>query len=362
MPHVLDTHRLRERVQEVIDTDLAHQRVVLAELGPEMNHLVDAIASLMSGGKRLRAGFLYFGHLAAGGPDSDELVAMASSMEYFQAAALIHDDVMDNSDTRRGAPAAHRAFAGLHDSLDWAGSPEQFGVAGAILAGNLCLNWADELYAGCGLDTQTISRGRVHFDAMRTQLMGGQFLDVLHAARGWAQTTDPQERIAMARRVIRYKSAKYSVEQPVLIGAASGGAGEADLARLSTYGLALGEAFQLRDDLLGVFGDPRLTGKPAGDDLREGKHTVLVAATLALAGENEGRQLEDALGRADITEDEVMSLQRLITASGAVDAVEELISQGAEQARAALAETTGLDPAGAALLAELIDATTVRDA
>src|SRR6478609_9235976 len=250
----LDAGDLRARVQAAVDAEISTQAAVLAEIGDDLTPLVSAVSALLRGGKRLRAAFLYWGYRAGGGPDSDALVRAATSMEFFQAAALMHDDVMDDSDTRRGLPAAHRRLATEHTEHGWTGDGDRFGVAGAILAGDLCLTWTDELFATSGLPAVELDRARPVFDRMRTQLMGGQFLDVLESARGWDSLTTA-ERVERARRVIRYKSAKYTVEHPLLIGATAAGAGEADLAALSAYGLALGEAFQLRDDVLGVFGD-----------------------------------------------------------------------------------------------------------
>ena len=214
---------------------------------------------------------------------------MASALELFQAAALIHDDVMDGSDTRRGQPAVHRRFAALHRGNHWLGSSEDFGVAGAILAGDLCLSWCDEMYAGSGLSPESLAAGRAVFDLMRTELMCGQYLDMLEQVQ--ATTT-----VDRARHVILYKSAKYSVQQPLLLGGTLAGASRELLATYDVYGRALGEAFQLRDDVLGVFGDPATTGKPAGDDLREGKRTVLVAVTLERCSPAEAAVVRRSLG------------------------------------------------------------------
>src|SRR6478752_797906 len=332
-----DLDVLRRRVQHAIDGQIAGATQSLAAIGDETAPLVAAVSGLLSGGKGLRAGFLYWGYRAAGGADSDALVRLAASMEFFQGAALLHDDVMDRSDTRRGMPSAHRAVASLHQARGWAGDADRFGEGTAILAGDLCLTWCDELYATCGLPADELARGRQLFDSMRTQLMGGQFLDLLESARGW-DGLDLDARIASARKVIRFKSAKYTIEHPLLIGARVGGAPDGALAPLSDYGLALGEAFQLRDDLLGVFGDPEATGKPAGDDLREGKLTVLIA--LALAGTSpSGRETMSALlGRDDLDDEGVQALRGVIRGSGAVDRVEDLISDRVAEARSALAK------------------------
>jgi geranylgeranyl diphosphate synthase, type I len=357
----LDTSDLRARVQAAVDAEISAQARVLSEIGDELTTLVAAIGSLLKGGKRLRATFLYWGYRAGGEPDSDALIRAATAMEFFQAAALLHDDVMDDSDTRRGMPSAHRRLADEHVSAGWTGSDDRFGIAGAILAGDLCLTWSDELFATCGLPEPELTRARPVFDRMRTQLMGGQFLDVLESARGWEDLTTDQ-RIARARTVIRYKSAKYSIEHPLLIGATAAGVAATDLEALSTYGLDLGEAFQLRDDLLGVFGDPAQTGKPAGDDLREGKRTVLVALTLDQTGPSGVAVFNKLLGVRDLDEAGVDELRAMITTSGAPERVEQMIANLSASARATLHSTSGLTDESRKALDALIDVVTTRSA
>jgi geranylgeranyl diphosphate synthase type I len=359
-----DLDALRHRVQQAIDRHISAATADLAEIGDETAPLVEAVSRLLTGGKGLRAGFLYWGYRAAGGDDSDAIVRLAASMEFFQGAALLHDDVMDRSDTRRGMPSAHQHLAALHATRGWTGDGHRFGEGVAILAGDLCLTWCDELYSTCGLPADELSRGRSTFDLMRTQLMGGQCLDLLESVRGW-DGLDLKARIASARNVIRYKSAKYTIEHPLLIGARVGGAPESTSPGLSAYGLALGEAFQLRDDLLGVYGDPEATGKPAGDDLREGKRTVLIAHALDLADETGRRTIESHLGREDLGEADIERLRCIFTDSGAVDRVEELISLRADEARAALHEpalTAGLDAGALAVLDDLVGVSTARHA
>lgn len=349
----------REAVQAVLDEEIALRAVQLEAVGRDVRLLVDAIADLLRGGKRLRAAFCYWGYRAAGGSDVDGILRVAAAMEMFQAAALIHDDVMDDSDTRRGRPAAHRRLEAIHDQQGWEGPGDRFGQAGAILAGNLCLTWTDTLFATSGLARSELAAARPIFDEMRTQLMGGQFLDVLEAARGW-ETLDTAARVEHSRHVIRYKSAKYSVEQPLLIGAAAAGLGRKQLRRLSDFGLAIGEAFQLRDDLLGVFGDPQATGKPAGDDLREGKRTVLVAYVLdALADEDRTRFLA-LLGDPGLGGEDVEWMRSVITAGGAVERLEADIDRLVDQAFASLAECSHLDPEGRAALEQLARESTSR--
>ena len=359
MSSPLDGVDLRRRVQLCLDAELATQAAVLAELGPDVDDLLTVVADLLRGGKRLRAAFLYWGHRAAGRPDSDALVRLASAMELFQAAALIHDDVMDESDTRRGMPAAHRALATRHTDRGWAGDQDRFGLAGAVLAGNLCLTWTDAVYATCGLTVADLERGRPVFDLMRTQLMAGQFLDVVEAMRPWHGLADG-ERVERAGRVILYKSAKYTVEHPLLIGATTGGLDAAGQAALSRYGLDLGRAFQLRDDLLGVFGDPGETGKPAGDDLREGKRTVLLAHTLAGTDASGRARVEALLGRPDLDTAQVDELRDVIEGSGAVARLEVEIDRLASTAGAALDGASTVDPGAREALLDLVGIATAR--
>lgn len=328
--------RYADRLDARIESFLAEQGEIVREISPDAVPLIARISELTRGGKRLRPLFAFWGHLAAGGSAGEaSLVELGAALELFQAAALIHDDLIDHSDTRRGGPSVHRRFEGMHRKGGWDLDAEQFGVSAAILAGDLALSFSEQLFA----QSQPTPRARRLFDAMRTQVMAGQYLDVLEEQLGSSRSPDGAREAA--RRIVRYKSAKYSVENPVLLGAAQAGAGEQLLKRLSAFALPLGEAFQLRDDELGVFGDPTTTGKPAGDDLREGKRTLLVALTLSRT-DDAGRALLGAcLGRQDLGEAEVEEIRELMRASGAAAEHEEIIASHTTTAFAAL-ESAGL--------------------
>jgi geranylgeranyl diphosphate synthase type I len=235
-------------------------------------------------------------------------------------------------------PAAHRRFATLHRGNGWLGSPEGFGVGAAILLGDLCLSWADELLLTCGLPATDVLRGKPVYDVMRTELMAGQYLDLLEQARGGGSA-------ARAMRVVRYKSAKYTIERPLHLGAALAGAPDELLVAYSGYGLPLGEAFQLRDDVLGVFGDPSQTGKPAGDDLREGKRTVLVARAAESATPAQAALLRRHLGDPALDAAGVDALREVITDTGALAHVEALISALTEQSLRAVDSVAVAAPA-----------------
>ncbi|MCM3688378.1 polyprenyl synthetase family protein [Kocuria rosea] len=348
--------RLHAELEEFLD----RQRAVLAGISADALPLLDAVAALSSGGKRLRARLCYWGWRAAGGDPEDPAVARAgAALELFQSAALIHDDVIDRSDTRRGAPSVHRRFEGLHAAESWQLDGPAFGVASAILAGDLCLSWSEQLFAAAAAQLPGAARARAVFDLMRSEVMVGQYLDVQGEVAGAGQ--DRAGAVQRALDVIRYKSAKYSVEHPVALGAALAGADEPALARCSAFALPLGEAFQLRDDVLGVFGDPATTGKPAGDDLREGKRTVLVGFVRRRGSEEQIAELEAALGSQDLDDDDVRRLRALITACGALQATEELIDALSGQAFAAL-DRLGAGPVPMAALRALATAAVRRAA
>nr|WP_244301341.1 polyprenyl synthetase family protein [Leucobacter insecticola] len=273
------------------------------------------------------------------GPVDAEFGAMldaACALELFHAAALIHDDVIDRSDTRRGRPATHRLFTTLHNLSGWQGSSEHFGLSGAILLGDLLQSWADELMqAACDAipDRQAVRRARAHFNRMRSEVAIGQYLDVLEEQQdGFAEHDEQLER---STRVLVYKSAKYSVEAPLLIGAALAGANEAQELALAGFGLPVGVAFQLRDDLLGVFGDTEVTGKPSGDDLIEGKRTVLVALARNNLPTTQRRIFDDLIG-SELGMDQIAVMQGTIRESGAVDQVEEMITRNIDRAASTL--------------------------
>lgn len=326
---------LRPRLQDIIDRFLGDQRTLLAGIHSELGALVDAAADLLRGGKRLRPAFCYWGWRGAGRPDDDAVVAVGAALELFQAAALVHDDLIDGSDTRRGMPSMHRRFATRHTAQRWAGEPDQFGGAAALLLGDLLLGWSDELFNGSGLDDAALRRARPVFDQMRTQVGAGQYLDVVAQATG----ADRPERLAeLARTVVSYKAARYSVERPLVLGGSAAGAGPDVLEGYSRYGLALGEAFQLRDDVLGVFGDPASTGKPAGDDLREGKRTLLIAYTLERAWPAAADTVNRLLGDRALDVDGVDTLRQIIVDTGALRAIESQVASLVEQSRRALRE------------------------
>ena len=314
-----DPADFRAAVQTTLDEFVDVQAGRLADLGSDADRLVDAARDAVSGGKRFRASFCYWGFRAVQdeGYDEQQLVRAAAALELLHASALVHDDYMDASDVRRGRPATHRAFEQQHREAGWGGDPAQYGAAAAILLGDLLLSWADELLRTCGFDHGRVLDALGYFDTTRGEVIAGQFLDVSVQAR---RASD----VDAAMTVLRYKSAKYSVERPLHIGAALAGGSMAVLDALSDFGLPLGEAFQLRDDLLGVFGDPALTGKPAGDDLVEGKRTVLVALALEHAPADEARHLDERLG-TPLDAVEVDELRRIIEESGAHTRVESMI-------------------------------------
>ncbi|MBS43179.1 MAG: polyprenyl synthetase [Nocardioides sp.] len=336
----------REQVSAALTAFLDERAVDLAPLGDDAARLLEEVRAGVDGGKRFRALFCAWGYRAVEPEpiDPQALARAGAALEMLHASALVHDDLMDGSDTRRGRPATHRGFEARHRAEGWPGDTsraEQYGAAAAILAGDLMLSWSDQLLRTCGLPWERVGPALAVFDDCRTEVVAGQFLDVSVQARGRAD-------VDTAMTVLRYKSAKYSVERPLHVGAALAGAGPAVLDALTAFGLPVGEAFQLRDDLLGVYGDPAVTGKPAGDDLVEGKRTVLVALALEHAPAADAAVLDAALG-TPLSVAEVARLREIVTASGAQARVESLIEDLTARAMDALAQAPVSDVAREAL-------------
>ncbi|OYN93107.1 geranylgeranyl pyrophosphate synthase [Enemella evansiae] len=328
---------LREGVQSAITDFLAGQREPLAAIGPELSELSELAAVFTGGGKRLRPAFCLWGYAAAAGLPSAEqlppLLRAAASLDLLHVSALVHDDVMDASDTRRGLPAVHRQLEARHRDAGWQGPSDRFGQAGAILLGDLLVMWSVQLLESAGLEPAALTRALPLAQAMRTEVTCGQYLDVLMQHQ---PSDDPQRMLDQAQRVTEYKTARYTVQRPVQLGAALGDADPALLDTLAAYGSPLGRAFQFRDDLLGVFGDAETTGKPAGDDLREGKRTVLVAQAYAASSPAARADLDRLLGDPGLDESGVTRARELIADSGAAEVVEQMIDAELERALAAL--------------------------
>ncbi len=343
-----------DRLQEVLATELAVRRAELLSIDPRLADSVDLlIAFVTEGGKRIRPEFLFCGWSAAcGGDDDAALLNVAAALELIQACALIHDDIIDRSERRRGRPATHRALAKLHADAGLAGNSEHFGVSAALLLGDFALAWADDLFAAGAQSLGALDRALPIWRSMRTEVLGGQLLDLLVTA---SIGRDPVDQASDALRINRFKTAAYTVERPLQLGAVLAGADPETVAALRTYGADIGVAFQLRDDLLGVFGDPAVTGKPAGDDLLEGKRTLLLAtARAALTGDPLLTELDAGIGTPGA---DPGRLAAIIDGTGAVDRQEEHIR---ELVGTGLAAIGGVDETARRRLTELAHAATAR--
>ena len=343
---------VRDAVKGELTQYLAEQRDYLTSIASELVPVCDALEDyLLEGGKRLRPLFAYAGFMAAGKTPSRTDIRAMASLELLQACALIHDDLMDGSDTRRGKPAIHRHFENIHRQNSMLGLSEQFGAAAAVLLGDLALVWSDHMLHNSGLSHESLTAAlRIH-DEMRIELMAGQYLDVREAG-------EHDFSVERSLRIARYKSGKYTIERPLHLGAVIANPTQrvhSELLNvLSAYGLPLGEAFQLRDDLLGIFGDPEVTGKPAGDDLREGKRTVLMAMTMEKASETARYELQKFLGDPELSDEKVNELSSLIIETGAVADVEALIDKLGEESLAA-ANSTAINELARPLLLALAE-------
>ena len=324
-------------MEAVLYAELTARRAELAGIDLRLIDSLDRLTGhLRSGGKRLRPQFLCWGYRAAvPGPDPlpGGVLQAAAALELIQACALIHDDIIDRSDTRRGQPSVHRAAEKEHAGAGWLDDSAHFGVSDALLLGDLALVWADDLFHEGFAQQGRPDAAQAAWRAMRTEVLAGQLLDLRITAD---EAPDPTAAAADAMLVNRYKTAAYTVERPLHIGAALGGASAATIDALRSYGRSIGLAFQLRDDLLGVFGDPQVTGKPAGDDLIEGKKTVLLAlARTDLLGSPELAVLDRGLG-TNLNPAGVEELTALIAGTSAPTRVEERITALLEEGLAVL--------------------------
>ena len=349
---------IRHLIEGELAIFLSAQKKYLESIGSELTPAADALSSfLLDGGKRLRPLFAYFGFIGAGGTHSQEVIRACASLELLQACALIHDDLMDGSDTRRGKPAIHKHFEKLHNQESAVGSSVGFGQSAAILLGDLALVYSDLALHQSGIKSDVLPQVLAVHDEMRIELMAGQFLDVYEQTRS-------SHTVERALTIARYKSGKYTIERPLHFGASLATTDKNLLvdvtSHYSSYGLPLGEAFQLRDDLLGVFGDPELTGKPAGDDLREGKRTVLVAMAQESMSSADIKEFESHFGKADLDSAGIEKLRSIITDSGAPTHVENLITELTNTAIQAL-DTPSIVEASRQVLSELAIIATKRN-
>ena len=357
-----ERNSLLDLIQQEIDRFCDDKRVQLSEISEDLIPIIDYTQELLQGGKRFRALFAYWSWAASLPADSkpeelieqaNGIVGIATSLEVFHAAALVHDDLMDQSDTRRGKPAIHKRFEAFHTDSSFLGDAERFGQSGSILVGDLMLNWSSEVFGAAvtsAPSSEIETSCRNEFSKMRCEVMAGQYLDVLE--ENAAPLRQFSEAVTRAEKVMLYKTAKYSLEAPLLIGASFAGADEGTLRGLSNFGIPLGLAFQIRDDILGVFGDPEITGKPAGDDLREGKRTVLVALTLQNSSTSIARIFNDLLSERELDQEQIEFMQRTIRESGALEKTERMMQEYGDRALQVL-ETLELEPTAKQKLEQL---------
>ena len=336
--HQLPLADVPKHVRAELADFLKDREPQIAKIGKPVTEAIEHLERfILDGGKRIRPLYAWAGFVAADGLLGDEdpqaVLRAASSLEFIQSCALIHDDIVDASDTRRGNPTVHRAVEAKHRELGWTGSSEDFGRAAAILIGDMSLVWAEDMFLDSGISQAAIQRAREPWREMRTEVIGGQLLDVsLEAAA--------IESVELSDSVNRFKTAAYTIERPLHLGAAIAGAPQSLVEAFRGYGRDIGVAFQLRDDQLGVFGDPKITGKPSGDDLREGKRTVLMAIALQRADEQDPAAAQFLRENLGTTADPVVlsKMAQLIEDSGAPAEIEKRIDDLTQSGLAHLAK------------------------
>ncbi|MGW0811684.1 polyprenyl synthetase family protein [Streptomyces viridiviolaceus] len=338
----------RTRVDEVLRRFVAQEADRFAAIDPLLSPVAEQLEAAVADGKRLRAAFCYWGWRAVGQPDSDALVRAASSMELVHAAAVVHDDLIDDSPLRHGRPTAHVALRGAVRRRPRADAAAR---SLAMLVGDLLMALAGQLFATSGLPAAYLSRARPLWSVMARELIAGECLEILRTGDGPDTTA--------SLKVIRYKTAKYTVEQPLLIGGALAGAGGRLREGYSAYGLPLGEAFQLRDDLLGLFGDPERTGKANADDVRGQRPTALLAETWRLADDGDRERLRALLGRRRLDADALHAVREVMHRLRAPQRIEDMIRVRVEEALDAL-QDVDVPAHAAAALTSLAQSAAVR--
>lgn len=328
VPDVLRT--LRGEVDAALGSALDRLLPRLAEHHRALEKVTEELRAFLAGGKRIRPALLLLGYEAAGGEDRARVMGPALALELLHTCALVHDDVFDRAATRRGRPTVHRAFETAHRAAGWRGDPEAYGEAVAVLVGDLAFVQADDLFLDADVPADRLRAGLRHFVRLREEVMAGQYLDLEAAVSGAADR-------GTALTVATLKSGRYTVARPLEVGAVLAGGEPGLVAGLGRFGDPLGRAFQVRDDLLGVFGEEATTGKSVASDLQEGKRTLLVAETAARADAAGRRRLEADLGDPDLDAEDAQRLRELMTATGGRAAVEAYLAAAVAEARETLA-------------------------
>ena len=351
-----DQSAVKAAIEGAIAATIAQTSSTVAPTGDHGNELVDAAGQAVSGGKRMRAAALVTSYFAHGGTDLAAVAPVAAGVELFQAAALVHDDLLDDAHTRRGRPTTHLAFAASHRNRSDAGDPDRFGVAGAVLAGDLALVTATRAVASAPLGPAAPVTLRL-FTEMAELVTAGQYLDMRIAAAPLSALPGQEQHI---RATMRSKTASYTAEFPLALGAAAARGDGPHIEAAREAGVPAGIAFQLRDDLLGIVGEPQVTGKPVGGDIREGKRTIPLWHAWTHTNAEGRAVLEAAVGNAEATEALVREAIAVIQEAGAIAAVEEEIAALSTRAASLVAELDLPQDARSSLV-ELLSAWGVRD-
>ncbi|MDR2896369.1 MAG: polyprenyl synthetase family protein [Propionibacteriaceae bacterium] len=345
-------------IEAALDRYFSTERDLLAPVGDRLDPVWEQAQHFIRGGKHIRPAFCYWGYVAAAGYEQlppAAVLEIAASLDLLHLAALVHDDLIDQSDSRRGGPSAHRFFQFWHNQNGLRADDAHFGRSAALLFGDLLLSWSMSMVEQTSIAADRLKRARPYLDAVRTEVLAGQYLDLLHQAR-------PFEGVDLLREaglVMGFKTAKYTVARPLQIGAALGLAASGVQQGLSAFGTHVGYAFQMRDDLLGLFGDPQITGKPTGDDLREGKKTVVIGYALQGASAGDAQRLRLMLGDPTLTDDQVDEACQIVQRSGAVEATEKAIMTEATAGMKYL-QRLDISPTGADALSALVHACVER--
>lgn len=309
---------------------LSEKKSAAVEINTETAVLVEEIRRFSeNGGKRVRPAFMFSGYVAAGGQAYEAILFATLSVELLHTFALIHDDIIDNSSLRRGELTTHKQFEKIHKEKNLQGNGKEYGLSSAILAGDLALSFAEEILTSAPFPQERLRRARYFFDQMKMQVLYGEYLDVL----GGFQKSLNEDQVL---QILEYKTAKYTVERPLHIGAVLAGADFEILETFSRYGIPFGQAFQMQDDLVGSFASEKEIGKPSDSDIKEGKKTLLLVKAYERATKSQKKILDAVVGNKNSSQEEVDKVRKIMKETGSYDYCLKLSKQLLIQAEEAL--------------------------
>jgi len=323
------------------------------KIDPSSKQMIELLKEFtLRGGKRLRAALVYYGYRCFSNKNLKEIIKASVTMELIQSYLLIHDDIIDNDDLRRNGPTLHISYKNIAKRKYKKIDSNHFGLSMAILAGDICAAFANEIMAKLKIKEKNKIQALNVLNHSLHHVIYGQVLDVLSELR--IITNKDIEKIH------RLKTATYTIESPLHIGALLAGAKQKHLKTLSNYAIPLGKAFQIKDDILGMFGEKEKVGKPVGSDIKEGKKNLLILKALESATPAQRQAIEEALGNQDLTKNQLNQVRAIVIKTGSLSYSQNLAKNLVKKAKSAI-KSAKFRPVGKNFLLKIADYIEKRD-